>query len=649
MSSPKRYLWDKDRVGRTGDTTWTMRHNRWNPEVKNRSRLPSLEGPICRYLYADGRPWENIDDAPHEKENISDRPHIKPEKADYPRKDAVTWVALNIIETAYRQITSEAFRKGNQEYVPRKLANIHVTYPAGWIQEEIELYRKAWQKAINIWTVTNKENREEVSEGGDRPGLAYDLDEAVASQLPLVYSEMVKLASVGENWIELYGRGQGDDAKVRLMTVDIGGGTMDISIVQYRDNQAGKGVTLCYNTLFKDCNSFAGDTLVNEIIGKVLLPAIGGPKIKDDDDRDNFADVFSSRADAKASDTEKWSRIIKLVFLPIVRQWLSDLTNGTTGNPEENGHPWKPADIEGADGPLVDRSAVSDFNAFLAKEGFGENLLNIEEPLKYDLDELKACVKETFTDGLSPLAKYVTAFEVDLVSLSGKPSELPQVKELLDDLLPLLPERIIRIKDYEAGSWYPMGKGGRIRDAKTVTAVGAALYRAIVERNIEGWGIKKDTDDNHQRQFNRNAWGLCNGVDGEGFGGADGKPFLTKQHEPGDPSEPVELMVGSYIGRLKFDTTLARPEQQYQLVWKNPEQAKKDGFAGNVQVQVSFERMDFDEYGNDKGIRLVEAPVIIEGEKRDSCATDLLELKLCTLEGGSFWMETAEFDVEWND
>jgi hypothetical protein len=73
------------------------------------------------------------------------------------------------------------------------------------------------------------------------------------------------------------------------------------------------------------------------------------------------------------------------------------------------------------------------------------------------------------------LAKYVTAFGVDLITLSGKPSELPQVKGLLEDYLPVLPQRVLQAKNYPAGDWYPMSSNTTINDAKTVTAVGAAL------------------------------------------------------------------------------------------------------------------------------------------------------------------------------
>ncbi|MFL4214826.1 virulence factor SrfB, partial [Enterobacter mori] len=78
---------------------------------------------------------------------------------------------------------------------------------------------------------------------------------------PFVYSEIRQLHNEGENWIELFGRGRGTSAKVRLMTVDIGGGTTDVSVVEYQDSFAGGGVDLKARLCFRDSSSTAGDAL----------------------------------------------------------------------------------------------------------------------------------------------------------------------------------------------------------------------------------------------------------------------------------------------------------------------------------------------------------------------------------------------------
>ena len=318
MSSPKRFTWDNDLIGKDALQWWTMVLNRWNPNSNNRIQLPKLAGSMLRFFPTSGRDW-SIDAPPHEAADQSLRPSSNPQTPTYPRSDAMTWAALAILELAHRQITSEEWRRGNHPFVPRRLRNVLVTFPSGWSTEEAAAYRSKWEKALNVFTLSHLEDKRLVTEGGDRPTLLMDLDEAVASQLPFVYSEIRRLGDEGENWIELFGRGKGTDARVRIMTVDIGGGTTDISIVEYGDMLEGGGVNLEAKLLFRDSGSVAGDALAKEIIECVLLPSIGSKFQGDSERMEAFENIFSS-AQQSASAKAKWSRIVKLVLLPIIRQ-----------------------------------------------------------------------------------------------------------------------------------------------------------------------------------------------------------------------------------------------------------------------------------------------------------------------------------------
>jgi hypothetical protein len=635
LSSPKRYTWDSNPVGQMGSAFWTMVLNRWNKKSRDETRLPALNGSMLRYFYDDGRKWD-IENPPVENRSPEQRPVGNPVKPAYPRKTAMSWSALAILELAYRQITSEGWRRGNNPFIPRQLRSVFVTHPSGWIEEEARTYKDMWQTAIDIFSLTHFENSASIESGGGRPALSLELDEAVASQLPLVYSEIRRMGGIGENWIELYGKGQGDNARVRIMTIDIGGGTTDISIVEYWDELPGAGVALKYNPIFKDSNSYAGDRLVKEIIEQTLLPALASAKgIDSEHDRaEDFEKVFES-ALKLAADKAKWSRIVKLVFLPIIRQWLKDLTASRCGNPE-TGAPWAAGEIEGSEGALVDMSALADFNRFVAVAGVGDNFLDLNTPINYDPDSVATCINESLSPGLEPLAKYITAFEVDIVSLSGKPSELPQVKALLDDLLPILPQRIIPMINYAAGDWYPMSSTNRITDAKTVTAVGAALYNAIKNGQIESWSILRPDGEPEKV---RNYWGLMPKEDDDTGFGAD--PYLTDK----DDKAKVKLLVNSYIGRLRFLTRASRPEQQYKVVLKNANKAaKRTQMVSMLEVELL---RDVDtETGQEIGLRLGSEVKALDGDVQLDRAD--LELQLCTLEGGEFWIDSGRFEIQWS-
>jgi hypothetical protein len=636
LSSPKRYTWDSSSVGKQGEGYWTMVLNRWNPKSKNLAALPVLQGAFLRFLYEDGRNWE-IENPPNENTTGVSAPISNPQQPAYPRKDAMCWAALSILEAAFRQITSEEWRKGNQPFVPRRIRNISVTYPSGWIEEETTTYREMWQRAIDIHALINFQNTNHFNAGGSRPNLSMDLDEAVASQLPLVYSEIKRLGDIGENWIGLYGRGANDDdSKIRIMTIDIGGGTTDISVVEYTDDLAGAGIALKYKPIFKDSNSYAGDGLAKEVIERVLLPALAGAKSLDEDheDADIFENIFGA-ALQKEADKQKWSRIVKLVFLPIVRQWLRDLTEGTFGNPDTS-KPWAPDELEGTEGKLIDIRALNELNGFCEEAGLGSNFLDPVESLKYQPSVLKECIRDSLRPGLEPLAKYVTAFDVDLVSLSGKPSELPQVKELLDEILPILPQRIIPLKNYSAGDWYPMSGNRKISDAKTVTAVGAALHSAIQNGLIQGWSIIRDDSDT---EVVRNYWGLMP-PDSEATGFGTSEPYLDANV---DEASNLKLLINSYIGRMRYKSEGSRPEQQYKLVWKNPEKWNNSNIGSMLSVDLL--RVTDPESGNDIGLKLGENVELIGADLEIN--SEDIELQLCTLEGGEFWIDSGRFEVQW--
>ena len=627
MSSPKRYVWDSDIVGKEGGQWWTMVLNRWNPESASPVQLPKLAGSLLRFIYSDGRDWV-VEQPPNEDPNQAQRPVATPPEPAYPRSATMTWAALSVIELAYRQITSAEWRKGNHEFVPRRLRNVIVTYPSGWSIHEVGAYKTKWETALNIFTIAHLRNRKSILEGGDRPQLVMDLDEAVASQLPFVYSEILRLGNMGENWIELFGRGKGGEARVRIMTVDIGGGTTDISIVEYADMLEGAGVNLKAELLFRDSSSVAGDALVKEIIECVLLPKIGERYLDNPTKTEIYNAVFSG-ALKSAGLKAKWSRIVKLVFLPIVRQWLSDLAHGTYGCPETGG-PWAPERIMGVEGRLVDEGALRELNEFFKKSPLKEEVLGDADPIGYPPEQVEECISRVFSPVIRSLAKYVAAFDVDLITLSGKPSELPPVRRLLEDLLPILPQRIIQARNFPAGDWYPMATNNKIRDAKTVTAVGAALAQAIKNGNIDGWGLSATTTEMF---VSKNYWGaMPTRVQPTKFG----RIYLR----PEEDMATVPILIGTCIGR-KILPSGAKPEQVYRFRWKNKEEWIG---VGVPLLQVTIQRLAAEDKNSSESLSISQ----VDGQAGNRKVTSNdVELQLCTLEGEDFWQDTGRFEVVW--
>src|SRR6185437_12079684 len=135
LSSPKRYAWDTDLVGEMANLNWTMVLNPWNPDKNSRTRIPKLRGEMLRFLPLNGQDWDIAN--PPTKWERHQRPDPNPNEPCFPRSDALTWTALSILETAYRQIHSFAWRRNHFQPAPRKLRHVLVTFPSGWTSNEL--------------------------------------------------------------------------------------------------------------------------------------------------------------------------------------------------------------------------------------------------------------------------------------------------------------------------------------------------------------------------------------------------------------------------------------------------------------------------------------------------------------------------------
>ncbi len=115
-------------------------------------------------------------------------------------------------------------------------------------------------------------------------------------------------------------------------------------------------------------------------------------------------------------------------------------------------------------------------------------------------------------------------------------------------------------KGYLAGDWYPFADpDGRISDAKTVTVVGAALYRALQGGLLKDWQIQKTVYLN--RIDAENDWVHMSIP-------ASGSPKAFPLLPPGKPQTTVKMLLDSHIGRRLPASNL--PEPVYLLRWKDP-------------------------------------------------------------------------------
>ncbi len=689
LSSPKRYAWDEAPVGRRGGTYWKQIVTHPNPAMPD--AFEDLRGLFRYYMDPGSVDWQwekqpTIDDF-RGKPMISSPP-------EYPRRDAICWFALSIIECAYRQINSAGYLSMvGRESLPRKLRQIRVTFPSGWTWEEQSRYLSQWQRAIDLFALTHLADPRPVSlsggEGGEKPLLVERaLDEAVCSQLPVLYSDVSFLGGDGRNWFETYGR----QNSVTVMNVDVGGGTTDISIIRYdlqspADNGADqmlghRGTTAIQsNLLFRDGNSVAGDMLVKRIVERVLLPvwlrAGGLDKFEDNPParrailtllRSPMTEIIA-QVDPKA--TTKLARIVRLVFIPLVNQWLQQLTYAEN-YPDS---PRRPLQVK----QIIHPDCLKDLNELVLKTiiakaehwGKDDNLLPLRDAqhfqrwfaqlverdevpfplgaqLQADTSALEACVNDVFEDMFASLNPLVSHHACDLVIVSGKPSELPQMRQLLVRNLPILPQRIIPMKNFPAGDFYPfVGDDGiKINDAKTCTVAGAALYQDILNGNLAGFRITQAQVAECSRAY---FWGLIGrGGEPNEFYRSDNLLFRPSELASAKPWPEAEdtlylertfdLALNCRIGRQMKQVPGVRPEPVYRLEWTPPQSHDNRPIFARIKLRW------LSTLGCGERVELAGVTPL-PGQPIEIDPADV-RLKLNTMLDDSFWLDAPRFDAD---
>ena len=599
QSSAKRFFWDERLLDVNEHGPWSMMPNYGDIAygqnkggkvgVTGQSFEPiTLAGLLLRFQPATGEHWTLNDSppmwgkSPGQDARPRSAPETRPSRPIYPRRNTLTWSILAIMEIAQRHINSVNWTTGAHANRRRRIRTVVGTYPSGWSGSELAAYRAKWQEALNIFTLT------QLPKSAPPVSLEMNLDESVASQLPLLYSCIGNFANSkkGENWIRLNGvDGPGGVPVIRVMNLDIGGGTTDVSVVEYMDNEPGINVDLQATVKFRDSYSDAGDGLLKKVVEDILVNKLAGDGGSRGASLALFREVFageqiekegvSSKATGQHREQELSSQRIAWlisVLSPLAIKLLQARSEGRplVVSPSEAG---------------IQRQNWDDF-----RKRF-EVSLGHEAKIQVTSDELDELVVKQFGLLINGLAKLISAFDVHMLFVCGKPSEQPAIREMVQRLLPVPLERVHFASGFRSGQWYPFRRrtklsdaltssdaNERIDDAKTVTCVGAALARAISARLIPGWKLNISKE-----QGLENTWGE---MISEPKNRPKGFQRKIEFNNRGETSNPVELSLepNRWIGRKMFDFDDQRPEPVYKLIWQGDVLARPD------KVQVVFRR-----------------------------------------------------------
>ena len=493
LSSPKRYLWDENPY------KYPWRFN--SAYIQNDSEAQATAAPFSNLIDEHGKPLYKMEE--------DDRfPVFVPH---YSRSSLMTFMLAEVLTQALCQMNSPAQRaRQGQTDIPRQLNSITLTVPPGMAQAERSTLSDRLEEAIVlVWKSLGWHDGEEnpLTAAMDNsaanpkptvllPKTSVEWDEASCGQLVYLFTEINEhFAGHPEQFFKAIARPDqqlnSPEEKITLATIDIGGGTTDLVITEYRlerGQSLGSNVHIAPKQLFRDSFKVAGDDIVLDVIRAFVLPSFelalaGAGATKEQSNA--LMSVLCGNNPVSTQNQIYRQQLTLQVFAPIALNILKqyehyDLEEPTTA-------------LTFKFGDLMNELASNAVKSFVEIElrrhlGRTDIQLDIHQiDIQYDLRQLHGMFlsgKMTITESLSALCEVIDQYPCDMLLLTGRPSRLPGLQAFVRKMLPLHPGRILPMHNYHTGGWYPFHKNGLIDDPKTTAAVGAMLCMLAADYSI---------------------------------------------------------------------------------------------------------------------------------------------------------------------
>jgi hypothetical protein len=494
MSSPKRYLCDTRPVNQE----W-----RFPDRDYVNSSSPLIDRAIRQFVNLKGDVIEQLEgDRKRYGFRLSSDDRIGATRLTFSRSSFFTFMMAEIVCQALSMINNPGVRESRRtKDAPRKLRRIIMTVPPAMAVQEQRLMRSRAEGAVKlVWQLMGWWDNPPA--GLIVPDVHVAWDEASCVQFVYLFGEITqKLGGSIGGFLRLVGRERPfadaeskpapaakPEPSVRIASIDVGGGTTDLMITTYY--MEGRAIKPVQN--FREGFRTAGDDILKGVIERAVLPSIeaqlresGHP-----DPRGFLIDRFGGdRANMAEQEKHLRRQFVVRVLEPIGLRMLSDAE----------------AAVPGAEPRGATRSFADFFAAGAANGGTLElppkRLMDfLEEPARRqgasafaladcafvsDFDLIAQVVRSVLDIVIDHLCEAVYELDCDLVMLSGRPSRLPALVDLVVNKLAVSPERVLPLHQYQAGNWYPFRSrdNRRIGDPKTTTAVGGMLC-ALAESQV---------------------------------------------------------------------------------------------------------------------------------------------------------------------
>lgn len=507
LSSPKRYLWDDS----PRQQDWRFHHH------NDPNNLPKSLRAAMRYLNEAGDVLEQV----QADEDARLRPRGKTPKTPairprFSRASLFGFMLAEIIAHALIQVNAPAGRaRRAQSELPRRLDRIILTLPTATTAQEQAIIRSKAQGALKlVWAQLGlKDGDSAISR---MPELVVEWDEASCTQLVWLYSELTqKFEGRIDRFLSLKGTprpmqpGAEAEPSLRLACIDIGGGTTDLMVTTYW-GEAGR--VLHPRQEFREGFRVAGDELLQRVIASVILPGMraaieqAGGRFVDEKLRELFAGDISGLDQQSVQKRQQFAlRVLMPLAVAILKacETADEFDTVTVeagavlplaGTQEDvPAFETTGAQPHGAAGLGGEQPVPPGLLAYVedaARELGADEFRLADMHLTFSREDVDAIAREVFQKVLGNLAEVIAHLGVDVVLLTGRPSRLPAVRAILQEMLVVPPHRLVSMHDYKTGTWYPFRDPvtQRIGDPKSTVAVGGMLI-ALSESRIPNFKV----------------------------------------------------------------------------------------------------------------------------------------------------------------
>ena len=494
MSSPKRYLCDTRAVNQE----WRFPER----DYANNSH-PLIDRAIRQLVYIRGDVIEQLEvDRKRYGFRLASDDRTGATRLTFSRSSFFTFMMAEIVCQAISMINNPGVRESRRtKDAPRRLRRIIMTVPPAMAVQEQRLMRSRAEGAVKlVWQLMGWWDNP--AAGLIVPDVHVAWDEASCVQFVYLYGEITqKLGGSISGFLRLVGRERlfaeaesrpaaavKPEPSVRIASIDIGGGTSDLMITTYY--MEGRAIKPVQN--FREGFRTAGDDILKGVVERAVLPTIeahlratGHP-----DPRGFLIDRFGGdRANMAEQEKHLRRQFVLRIACPIALRMLSDAEGATPlaeaqalGRSFDDFFAARSAD---AGLPEPPPKRLLDFVEDAARQQ-GANAFTLADCVfTTDLDLIGQVVRSVLDQVINHLCEAVYEFDCDLVMLSGRPSLLPPLVDLVVNKLAVSPDRVLPLHQYQAGNWYPFRSrdNRRISDPKTATAVGGMLC-ALAESQV---------------------------------------------------------------------------------------------------------------------------------------------------------------------